>query len=92
MNTNKPTMYHGSDHLFRVDEIVKPSIGYAFATTDLECAQSFGEHVFVVEPTEHIEHDSDMHNEPGADFRSATGFIVKSLYLSGYDYNLLRGE
>lgn len=75
---HRERLFHGSDREFSQGDTIKPRHGspFAYATFDRETAQSYGEHLHEVHPAHDMEHDPDLQNEPGKDFRSRTGFRV----------------
>ena len=60
------------------DEATAPDAAsdFAFATKELEAAQSYGDNVFAVRPVGQMEHDRFLGNDPGTDFMSREGFEV----------------
>lgn len=71
-------LFHGSDRAFSVGDMVVPRYGsaHAYATSDRSAAASYGQHLHEVEAAHDMEHDPDLGNDPGVDFRSRIGFRV----------------
>jgi len=59
-----------------VADEVDDAFDFAFATKELEAAQSYGNNVHAVRPVGQMEHDRFLGNEPGTDFMSREGFEV----------------
>ena len=70
-------LFHGSSHEFSEGDLVEPRTdGLAWASTNREVAQSYGEHLYEVEPSEDIKRQPGAAKEFGI-HNSRIGYRVK---------------
>ena len=70
-------LFHGSDHAFKVGDIVEPRsyAGVAYASTNREVASSYGANLYRVEPMGEVNRQAGAAKEFGI-FHSKAGFKV----------------
>lgn len=70
-------LFHGSSHEFNEGDTVLPGKdGFAWASTNREVAQGYGEHLYEVEPSEDIQRVKAAAREFGI-HASQTGYRIK---------------
>jgi hypothetical protein len=80
-NRNLGPMFHGSNHEFNPGDTVEPrdmmtpTAGIAWASTNKDVASSYGKHLYEVEPADDVKRQAGTGKEFGI-YNSSKGFKV----------------